>query len=58
MGDLLTVEAPARLTVSVPYAGEGPANVVLNGVTTAMTPVDGAVAVTVPAGRSTVLVDP
>ena len=37
-GDRLTVDAPARLTISVPYAGAGPANVVLNGATTTVTP--------------------
>ena len=57
-GDRLTVDAPARLTISVPYAGAGPANVVINGASTTVTPVDGAVSLTIPSGRSTVLVDP
>jgi hypothetical protein len=57
-GDLLTVDTPALLTVSVPYAGAGPANVVLNGVATTVAPVDGALSISVPAGKSTVLVDP
>jgi pimeloyl-ACP methyl ester carboxylesterase len=54
----LMVDAPARLSISVPYAGAGPASVVINGASTTVTPVDGAISLIVPSGRSTVVVDP
>ena len=57
-GSRLTVDSPVRLTVSVPYPSEGPAVVVLNGVTRTVSPVDGELVLTVPDGRSTVVVDP